>query len=79
MSGGALTSVRNIQFLLSWTTFEGNSAVDVRDAAFAAVLNSTLSHGQFRTLDYIVATATALTNFGCGSGSGGALCYSCSQ
>ena len=77
-SGGAVTSNRNLVLQLSWAQFIENYAAPKEDLGFLSLLQDKLNT-TFTDADLQL----YLFKYGCGSqavfGSGGALCYSCSQ
>ena len=66
-------------FQISWSQFVENYAAAENDTAFSRLLQEKLQFSIFSGIDL----AQVLLTYGCGSvgvpGSGGAICYSCSQ
>ena len=66
-------------FQVSWSQFVENYAATENDTAFSRLLEEKLGLNVFAG----ISVALVLLTYGCGSvgvpGSGGAICYSCSQ
>ncbi len=74
MSGGAITTMRNTELRLSYTTFADNSAL--LDPRVISQIYSVPTPPPANVTSLALSVALS---FGCGAGAGGAVCYVCSD